>query len=419
VSKTAFVALLAAAGVSAACKQAQQEPAPSPDVPPPPPAFVPGPLAALAVDELRLALEAPDNVQSTVADGTLTLSAGGFPDVTIRVESTTVAMGIGGGGGCARGECRYEYVAPCRRIVCEAKSVGEYTSVVPAICGSIRSTFRPATDPTARALSTSGMQVNCDERQLANSQSLDPKIAELGPMVDECWREHGADNKAWRTGEVNLRLERAITDDGKASYGLLVIVSGLEGNTAELQACFEAATTPLRGHLPAIGNAICVFGWDHRFLLDRTPTCDREAEPESSDDDAGTDADAADARPEARRRADAETADVAPTGDEDGALDDLEPELDAVDLPPPAPPDAELADAEPGAEGPPSGSADATAEVTTTEAAATAAAPDPRASASGTGSGPTANSQQPTAPPTPAPTPTPTPTPGSTEGEAP
>jgi hypothetical protein len=404
VPKTAFVALLAAAAVSSACKQAQQEPAPSPDVPPPPPAFVPGPLEALAVDELRLALEAPDNVQATAAGGTLTLSANGFPDVTIRVESTTAATGIGGGGGCAHGECRYEYVAPCRRILCEAQAVGEYTSVVPAICGSIRSTFRPAVDPAARALSTSGMQVNCDERQLANSQSLDPKIAELEPMIDECWREHAADNKAWRTGEVNVRLERAITADGKASYGLLVIVSGLEGSTTALQACFEAATTPLRGHLPVIGNAICVFGWDHRFLLDRTPTCDREAEPESSDGDAGTDADAADARPEARRRADAETADVAPTGDEDGAVDGIEPGLDAEDLPPSAPPDAEPADAEPEPESPPPGGADVATETTTT-ATATAATPEPRASASG---------QLP-----PTPTPTPTPTPGSAEGGTP
>ncbi len=381
-SKAAFLALLAAAGVSSACRKAQQEPAPPPDVPLPPPAFVPGPLQTRTVDELRLELEAPDNVPATVADDTLTLSAPRFPDVTIRVRPTTVASGIGGGGGCARGDCRYEYVAPCRAIVCEAKSVGEFTSVVPAICGSIRSTFRPATDPTARALSTSGMQVNCDERQLANSQSLDPKIAELAPMIDQCWREHAADNKAWRTGEVNVRLERAITEDGKASYGLLVIVSGLEGNTTALQACFEAATTPLRGHLPVIGNAICAFGWDHRFILDRTPSCDREAEPESSDADAGTDADAADARPEARRRPDAQTEDAVPAEEEDAGTDSTEPGADVEDLPPTAPPDVEP------------------------DLAAPDAANAPPAATPTGGSGgpePTANGQRPMASPTPTP----------------
>jgi hypothetical protein len=280
------VILLLACAAAGACHKGDAGPPPEPDVTPGPPPFVPGPLRDIVVEPLRIGLVAPDNLEQTVGADTLTLSAQGFPEVVIRVERSEQASWSGGGGGCREGDCSFERMAPCRRITCTANGAAAFTGVLPAICGSIESTFEPATPPGARALSTSGLQKNCDEPALAASQSLDPAIAGLLPEIDSCWKKHAGDNPAWRSGEVDVRLERALTEDGRATYGISAILSGLEGDLGSLQDCLDATIVPLRGHLPGIGNAVCAFAWDHRFALARDPSCTAEPEPPAAD--AGT-----------------------------------------------------------------------------------------------------------------------------------
>ena len=91
-------------------------------------------------------------------------------------------------------------------MTCSASAAGDFATVIPAICGSLESTFVPAGIPVARALSTSGTHSNCDETQLADSQSLDPQITDLLPAVEECWRTHADDDPDWRSGEATVRL---------------------------------------------------------------------------------------------------------------------------------------------------------------------------------------------------------------------
>jgi hypothetical protein len=286
-SRRVPVILLLACAAAGACHKGDAGPPPEPDVTPGPPPFGPGPLRDIVVEPLRIRLVAPDNLDQAVGADTLTLSAQGFPEVVIRVERNEQVSWSGGGGGCREGDCSFERMAPCRRITCTAKGAAAFTGVLPAICGSIESTFEPATPPGARLLSTSGLQKNCDEPALAASQSLDPAIAGLLPEIDACWKKHAGDNPAWRSGEVDVRLERALTEDGRATYGISAILSGLEGDLGSLQDCLDATIAPLRGHLPGIANAVCAFAWDHRFALARDPSCTAEPEPPAAD--AGTD----------------------------------------------------------------------------------------------------------------------------------
>ncbi|MBI5489773.1 MAG: hypothetical protein HY905_20735 [Deltaproteobacteria bacterium] len=299
-SALAALALASAAMLAAGCRGKDAAPAAS-DASDAPPAFVPGPLRDLAFDSLRLHLRAPQNLDARVDGDVVTLDATGFPPVTIRVESTPQASGSGGGGACRDGSCSFTRDAPCRRMTCTAAGAGEFVTVIPAICGSLESTFVPAGIPAARALSTGGTHTNCDETQLAVSQSLAPKIAGLLPAIDECWRAHADDDPAWRSGETTVRLARSIQDDGRATYELSAVLSGLEGDKKNLQDCLDATVAPLRGHLPVIGNAVCAFEWDHRFALAREPSCAREASLPDATADA-TD-DAPDAPPDAERPA--------------------------------------------------------------------------------------------------------------------
>jgi len=266
-----------------ACRQPAPPP-PHADAPPPPPAFVAAPFHTLEVPELELRLETPENLAPHVEGDTLRLAADGFPGVSIRVAHTDSIAGSGGGGQCDERRCRYEYTAPCRTLTCEAPDPGENVSFLPALCGSLRSTYQPPRSPAVRPLSTGGHHDNCDDRQVELTLTLDEPIARLLPQLDACWREHAADDPAWTTGEVNVRLERKTGEGTERSYRLSADLSGLEGDTAELQRCLDAAVQPLRTRLPAIVDADCSFALDHRFLLDRIPTCppptDATAEPE-------------------------------------------------------------------------------------------------------------------------------------------
>jgi len=320
-----------------ACRKQEQAPPAAADVPPPPPAFVPGPMTTLEVPELGLRLDAPDNLQHGIDGSTLTLSAPGFPAVTIRVEHSEQTAASGGGGGCTKGGCSFFRDAPCRRIVCEAQDTGEFEPILPGICGSVQSTFVPVSPPAVRPLSTSGLTTNCDEAQVTSSQGLDPQIVGLLPELDACWKARAADNEAWKSGEVDVRLERAVTAEGGATYGLRAVLSGLEGDPAKLQGCIDALVAPLRGHLPAIIDSDCSFAWDHRFALARDPSCAAEATPSA----AGESGDGGEPqRPREARARDAE--DDAP----------VEPEPDAADGPAgetaPEPADGTPPDAGPG-----------------------------------------------------------------------
>ncbi|MBI5500221.1 MAG: hypothetical protein HY907_08265 [Deltaproteobacteria bacterium] len=293
-ARTALV-LAAAAALAGGCRGKDAGP-PVPDAPDAPPAFVPGPLRELAFDSLRLRLRAPENLDARVEPQAVTLAATGFPPVTIRVEPTARASGSGGGGACRDGDCSFTRDAPCRRITCTATGAGEFVTVIPAICGSLESTFVPTAAPAARALSTGGTHADCDETQLAASQSLGPRIAALLPELDACWQAHAGDDPDWRSGEVTVRLARTILDDGRATYELTAVLSGLEGDRQNLQDCLDAAVAPLRGRLPVIGNAVCAFAWDHRFALAREPACAREAPPPVDASDAAAPEVTADSR---------------------------------------------------------------------------------------------------------------------------
>ena len=281
--------LLLLASAAQACRQPTPPP-PDADAPPPPPTFVAGPFRTLDLPELELRLEAPENLVPHVDGDTVRLVADGFPGVTIRVTRTDSIDGSGGGGRCDERRCRYEYVAPCRTLTCEAPDPGENVSFLPALCGSLHSTYQPPRSPVVRPLSTGGHHDNCDDRQVELTLTLDDPIARLLPQLDACWREHAANDPDRSTGEVNVRLERNIGEGTERSYRLSADLSGLEGDTAELQRCLDAAVQPLRTRLPAIVDADCSFAVDHRFLLDHTPTCPpaAPATAEPSEPDGGT-----------------------------------------------------------------------------------------------------------------------------------
>lgn len=264
-----MVAVLALAG----CRKPAEVPADGADDGPSRPTFVAGAFKPLELPELGLRLELPSNLEWKVEDGALALWADGFPGASIVVTHTDAVSTVGGGGGCDERLCRYVYTAPCRELTCEVRDPGDHVSFVPALCGSLRSTFVPPRTAAARALSTGGTSAECDDRQLETTQALDGPIAELLPAIDACWRERAGDDPAWNTGEVNVRLERTIDEGQQKTYRLFAGLSGLEGDTTRLQECLDGVIAPLRGHLPAIIDADCTFAWDHRFLLGREPAC--------------------------------------------------------------------------------------------------------------------------------------------------
>lgn len=281
-----WLPLLLVAPAFGACRQPAAPP-PDADAAPPAPAFVAAAFRTLEIPELELRLEAPENLAPVVEGDTLRLTADGFPGVSIRAVRTGTTAGSGGGGRCDERRCRYEYDAPCRRLTCEALEPGENVSFLPALCGSLRSTYQPPRSPVVRPLSTGGNHSNCDDRQIELTLALDGPIAQLLPQFDACWREHAADDPAWTTGEVNVRLERKIGEGTERSYRLSADLSGLEGETTDLQRCLDAAVQPLRGRLPAIVDADCSFALDHRFLLDRAPTCPATGEAAAAEPDGG------------------------------------------------------------------------------------------------------------------------------------
>ncbi len=252
------------------------------------PTFVAAAFEPLELPELQLRLDVPANLERKVEDGNLRLWAEGFPGAEIRVTFTDRIGPTGGGGSCDERRCRYVYTAPCRELTCEVREPGEHVSFIPALCGSLRSTYQPPATPAARALSTAGTHADCDDRQLEATQALDGPIAGLLPEIDACWRAHAGDDPDWHTGEVNVRLERTIGEGLQRSYRLFAGLSGLEGDTAALQECLDGVIAPLRGHLPAISDADCTFAWDHRFLLGREPSCPPPGAPVARPDDGGT-----------------------------------------------------------------------------------------------------------------------------------
>ena len=279
----AAVAVLALAG----CRKPAETPAAA-EAGPPGPTFVAAAFEPLELPELQLRLELPANLEWQLEDGGLRLRADGFPGAELRVTPTDRIGPTGGGGGCDERRCRYTYTAPCRELTCEVREPGEHVSFIPALCGSLRSTYQPPAAPAARVLSTAGTHADCDDKQLETTQALDGPIAALLPEIDACWREHVGDDPSWNTGEVNVRLERTIGEGLQRSYRLFAGLSGLEGDTAALQECLDGVIAPLRGRLPAISDADCTFAWDHRFLLGREPSCPPPGAPAAGPDGGGT-----------------------------------------------------------------------------------------------------------------------------------
>lgn len=280
------IATLSVLPVLAGCRKPAEAP-PVVDAVPPAPAFVAAPFRTLDVPELDLRLEAPANLVSRLEGDTLRLTAEGFPGASVRVTRTESAAAVGGGGRCDERSCRYEYSAPCRRLTCEVSEPGEHVSFIPALCGSLRSTYQPQQAPAVRPLSTGGSYANCDDRQVELAQTLDRPIADLLPRIEACWRDHAGDDPAWTAGEVDVRLERTVGEGMERSYRLLAVLSGLEGDTATLQGCLDAAVQPLRSRLPAIVDADCTFAWDHRFLLGRETVCPASGEEAAAAPDGG------------------------------------------------------------------------------------------------------------------------------------
>ncbi|MBN1772980.1 MAG: hypothetical protein JXB32_17050 [Deltaproteobacteria bacterium] len=319
-ARRAMLALLALL-MPTACRKPAESPADA-EAGPPAPTFVAAASKPLELPGLQLRLEAPENLAWTVDGDTLRLEAAGFPGASIRVVQTETIAAVGGGGRCDERLCRYVYTAPCRELTCEVRDPGEHVAFVPALCGSLRSTYQPPTTPAARVLSTGGTHgAECDERQLETTQALDGPIAELLPRIDACWQEHAGDDPAWTTGEVNVRLERRIEEGKERTYRLFAGLSGLEGDTTRLQECLDGVILPLRGRLPAIVDADCTFAWDHRFLLDRTPSCPPPGRQFTLPADAGAAPDDGGAEPTDRRAAPRADAGVATAEEEAGPTD--------------------------------------------------------------------------------------------------
>jgi hypothetical protein len=156
---------------------------------------------------------------------------------------------------------------------------------------------------------------------------------------------------------VNVRLERTIGEGLERSYRLFAGLSGLEGDTTRLQECLDGVIAPLRGRLPAIVDADCVFAWDHRFLLGREPTCPPPDQQLTLPPDAGTPPADAETAPGGGRTARAD-AGTPPLEEEPGPLDGGPPPADAETAPidtAAAPTDAAAPDG--GADAPPADAA--------------------------------------------------------------
>lgn len=254
----AVVALLAAAsggcGESGAPQTApapQAAPTPSAQGPEaeadPPKAFDAGTFERFRNEELGFVIEKPDNVVATAADGAVTLSADGFPTLTITMEECEDTDSLTTQEYRTRsGEHVWKAWVGRKAYLCSCSDEGPNAGLVGRICKSMR----PIGNPRAvlERLNLTG--------EMADRAGYEQRLNAALPPMTSCWREALAESPD--QGGMGAHFVYAFDGEGKAVRSSHTVSSSKGGQDA-LEQCvisaFEGVEARAAGAEPVSVNA--------------------------------------------------------------------------------------------------------------------------------------------------------------------
>lgn len=215
------------------------------------------------VEGMALTVDRPSNLEVSVADGTATLTAeGGFYPVTISKEAVTLEnarfkVTVNGvetlaNGTTWDGRTRIIQTA-CHLVSCEVDHPnpyrGDIADIGRAVCDSIEVDPYPTQGAIRQVRDASRSfsgQCTDEDRALAEGYGAIVRQDAIQEAAVACWRAASA-NPDWAGIDPRLSVTwgvRPATD-----WDFETRISGLEGDIAELQTCFDAAMEGVRSQL--------------------------------------------------------------------------------------------------------------------------------------------------------------------------
>ncbi len=218
------------------------------------------------VEGMGLTVDRPSNLEVSIADGTATLTAGGgFYPVTISKEAVTLEnarfkITVNGvetlaNGTTWDGRTRIIQTA-CHLVSCEVDHPNPYRSDIAEVGRAVCDSIEVSPYPTQGALrqvrdasrSFSG-QCSDEDRALAEGYGAIVRQDAIQEAAVACWREAAAANAEWAGVDPRLSVTWGVRP--AEDWDFETRISGLEGDTASLQTCFDAAMEGVRSQLDA------------------------------------------------------------------------------------------------------------------------------------------------------------------------
>ena len=213
--------------------------------------------------DLGLTVNHPNNLDVNGTGNSAVLSAEGFYPVTITAQPVTLEnarfkVTVNGQEQLAPGtgwDGRTKTIqTACHIIECEVDHPNPYRADVAAAGRAICESIHINAYPTQGALrqirdSSRSFSGECgdDDRAYGDVYGELVRDQAVQDAVTQCWREAAAANPDWAGMEPRLSITWGVRPSGAWSFEPRI--SGLEGDTSGLLACFEAAVASVRERL--------------------------------------------------------------------------------------------------------------------------------------------------------------------------